>query len=239
MIRCGVARSDHGAYIIAEGNAAQIGPGCQVRRISGVANDLLVFLGERHDLAPKREAGRLCTHQLQLTLADLVVEAHDTHHPIASSLYYEDQRREAKRRAADFLKNRLPKYLAYFERVLARNPRGPTHVIGGRLSYADLSLFQVVAGLQYAFPNTWRGLRDDIGMSWWFTRAWRLVRESPRILPRNAACHSTSRASFAITRSSTGNLAGVSLASHPATEYSDGRSVGQMSGFAVVVRYTR
>jgi len=154
VIRFGVAPTDHGAYIIAEGNAAQIGPGCQVRRISGVANDLLVFLGERHDLAPTREAPRLCTHQLQLTLADLVVEAHDTHHPIASSLYYEDQRREAKRRAADFLKNRLPKYLAYFERVLARNPRGPTHIIGGRLSYADLSLFQVVAGLQYAFPNT-------------------------------------------------------------------------------------
>ncbi len=122
-------------------------------RLIGQTANILLFLGERHDLAPKREAGRLWTHQLQLTLADLVVEAHDTHHPIASSLYYEDQRREAKRRAADFLKNRLPKYLGYFERVLARNPRGPAHLVGGRLTYADLSLFQVVAGLRYAFPN--------------------------------------------------------------------------------------
>jgi glutathione S-transferase len=122
-------------------------------RLIGQTANILLFLGERHDLAPKREAGRLWTHQLQLTLADLVVEAHDTHHPIASNLYYEDQRREAKRRTADFVKNRLPKYLGYFERVLARNPRGPAHLVGGRLTYADLSLFQVVAGLSYAFPN--------------------------------------------------------------------------------------
>jgi glutathione S-transferase len=123
------------------------------RLIAQTAN-ILLFLGERHDLAPKREAGRLWTHQLQLTLADLVVEAHDTHHPIASGLYYEDQRREAKRRAADFVANRLPKYIGYFERVLGRNPRGPAHLVGGRITYADLSLFQVVAGLHYAFPRT-------------------------------------------------------------------------------------
>jgi len=104
-------------------------------------------------LAPRDESGRLWTHQLQLTLADLVVEAHDTHHPIASSLYYEDQRPEAKRRATDFLGRRMPKYLGYFERVLSRNPRGPAHLVGSRLTYADLSLFQVVAGLEYAFPK--------------------------------------------------------------------------------------
>ncbi len=122
-------------------------------RLIGQTANILLFLGERHGLAPKREAGRLWTHQLQLTLADLVVEVHDTHHPIASSLYYEDQRREARRRAADFVANRLPKFLRYFERVLAGNPSGPTHLVGGRLTYADLSLFQVVAGLNYAFPN--------------------------------------------------------------------------------------
>ena len=122
------------------------------RLIAQTAN-ILLFLGERHGLAPKPEAGRLWTHQLQLTLADLVVEVHDTHHPIAACLYYEDQRREAKRRAVDFLKHRLPKYIGYFERVLTRNPRGSAHLVGGRLTYADLSLFQVVAGLQYAFPN--------------------------------------------------------------------------------------
>ncbi len=122
------------------------------RLIAQTAN-ILLFLGERHGLAPKRDAGRLWTHQLQLTLADFVGEVHDTHHPIAASLYYEDQRREAKRRSADFLANRLPKFLGYFERVLASNPSGPGHLVGARLTYADLSLFQVVAGLQYAFPK--------------------------------------------------------------------------------------
>ena len=122
-------------------------------RLIGQTANILLFLGERHDLAPRRAAGRLWTHQLQLTLADLVVEVHNTHHPIASSLYYEDQRREAKRRAVDFVSNRLPKYLGYFERVLDGNPRGPAYLVGGRLTYADLSLFPVVAGLQYAFPR--------------------------------------------------------------------------------------
>ena len=120
--------------------------------IAQTAN-ILLFLGERHGLAPKREAGRLWTHQLQLTLADLVVEVHDTHHPISGGLYYEDQRREAKRRASDFVANRLPKFLGYFERVLDSNPSGPGHLVGARVTYADLSLFQVVAGLLYAFPK--------------------------------------------------------------------------------------
>ena len=119
----------------------------------GQTANILLFLGDRHGLAPKQEAGRLWTHQLQLTLADLVVEAHDTHHPIASSAYYEEQKREAKQRAADFIAHRLPKFLGYFERVLDANRSGPDHLVGGKLTYADLSLFQVVAGLQYAFPK--------------------------------------------------------------------------------------
>ena len=122
-------------------------------RLIGQTANILLFLGERHGLAPKRDAGRLWTHQLQLTLADFVDEVHDTHHPIASSLYYDDQRREAKRRAADFVANRLPKFFGYFERVLAGNPSGPAHLVGARVTYADLSLFQVVAGMRYAFPN--------------------------------------------------------------------------------------
>src|ERR1700674_2710503 len=77
----------------------------------GQTANILLYLGSRHGLAPANEAGRLWAHQLQLTIADLVVEAHDTHHPIASGLYYEDQRPEAKRRAADFLTSRGPKYL--------------------------------------------------------------------------------------------------------------------------------
>ena len=122
-------------------------------RLIGQTANILLFLGQHHGLAPKSEAGRLWTHQLQLTLADLVVEAHDTHHPIAGSLYYEDQRPEAKRRTADFVKNRLPKFFRYFERVLKSNPSGPAHLVGARLTYADLSVFQVVAGLRYAFPK--------------------------------------------------------------------------------------
>lgn len=122
-------------------------------QLIGQTANILLFLGGRHGLAPASEAGRLWTHQLQLTLADLVGEVHDTHHPIAGSLYFEDQRPEARRRAADFVKNRLPKFFRYFERVLTRNPRGPAHLVGARLTYADLSLFQVVAGLHYAFPK--------------------------------------------------------------------------------------
>jgi len=119
----------------------------------GQTANILFYLGPHLDLAPADEPGRLWAHQLQLTVADLVDEAHDTHHPIASSLYYADQRPEAKRRTADFLKARVPKYLGYFEKVVARNKAGDTHLVGARLSYPDLSLFQVVAGLRYAFPK--------------------------------------------------------------------------------------
>jgi len=123
------------------------------RLLIGQTANILLFLGDRLGLAPKDEAGRLWTHQLQLTIADLVLEAHDTHHPVGSGLYYEDQKREAKRRAEGFRKNRLPKFLHYFEDVLARNPRDSNYLAGARLTYADLSLFQVVEGLEYAFPR--------------------------------------------------------------------------------------
>ena len=117
--------------------------------IAQTAN-ILLYLGGRHGLAPKNEAGRLFVHQLQLTIADAVAEAHDAHHPVASSLYYEDQKREAKRAAHHFAKERVPKYLGYFKSVLARS-RG-LYLLGNRVSYADLSLFQLVEGLRYAFP---------------------------------------------------------------------------------------
>lgn len=122
----------------------------------GQTANILLYLGEHEGLAPKTEAGRLWTHQLQLTLADFLVEIHDTHHPIGSGLYYEDQKKEAKRRTADFLKNRLTKYLGYFERVLAQNPSGDKWLVGARLTYADLSLFQIIEGLRYAFPKAMR-----------------------------------------------------------------------------------
>ena len=122
--------------------------------VIGQTANILFYLGGRHGLAPANQAGRLWTHQLQLTLSDFVVEIHDTHHPVAGGLYYEDQKKEAKRRAADFLGSRAPKFLGYFDRILATNRPGKgRHLVGARLTYADLSLFQVVAGLRYAFPK--------------------------------------------------------------------------------------
>ncbi|HLN07953.1 MAG TPA: glutathione S-transferase [Xanthobacteraceae bacterium] len=128
----------------------------------GQTANILLFLGSRYDLAPRTEAGRLWTHQLQLTIADVVNEVHDTHHPIASRLYYRDQRQEARRRAADFIATRAPKYLGYFEQVLAGNPRGDKFLVGARPTYADLSLFQLVAGLRYAFPRAMTRLERQL-----------------------------------------------------------------------------
>jgi glutathione S-transferase len=126
--------------------------------VIGQTANILLFLGAKHRLAPANEAGRLWAHQLQLTLADVLQEIHDTHHPISGGLYYEDQRKEARRRAADFRAERAPKYLGYFEDILRRNGKAGPYLLGARLSYPDLSLFQIVAGLRYAFPNTMAGL---------------------------------------------------------------------------------
>ncbi|MDN0082872.1 glutathione S-transferase [Crenobacter sp. SG2305] len=123
-------------------------------QLIGQTANILLFLGPRLGLAPRGEPERLWLHQLQLTITDLVGEIHDTHHPIASSRYYEEQKREAKLRSADFLALRLPKFLDYFEGVIDANPRGAGYLVGARLSYADLSMFQVIAGLRYAFPRT-------------------------------------------------------------------------------------
>jgi glutathione S-transferase len=126
------------------------------RLLIGQTANILQFLGPRLGIAPKSEAGRLWTHQLQLTIADFLVEIHDTHHPVAGSLYYEDQKKEARRRSRDFVQNRMPKYLGYFEKALAQNASGTRYLVGAHLTYADLSMFQVIAGLSYAFPSATR-----------------------------------------------------------------------------------
>lgn len=123
--------------------------------IAQTAN-ILQYLGPPLGLVPASESRRLYAHQLQLTLGDLVAEVHDSHHPIAASLYYEDQRVEARRRAADLRATRLPKYLDYFEQVLERG--GGEHALHGHYSYVDLSLFQLMSGLEYAFPHAMRRL---------------------------------------------------------------------------------
>ncbi|QGM94987.1 glutathione S-transferase [Methylocystis rosea] len=126
--------------------------------IVGQTAAILLYLGDRHHLAPSDAAHRLWVHQIQLTIADLVGEAHDTHHPLGGDLYYEEQKPEASRRAKWFRKERIQKYLDWFETILARNPDGDAHLVGDTLSYADLSLFQIVEGLLYAFPNTTKAI---------------------------------------------------------------------------------
>lgn len=118
---------------------------------------ILQYLAPRLGLVPAGEASRLRAHQLQLTIADLVAEAHDTHHPIATSLFFEDQREEAVRRSGSFVRERIPLFLRYLDRALDSNPPGRGRwLVGGRCSYVDLSTFQVMAGLSYAFPRAMR-----------------------------------------------------------------------------------
>lgn len=141
---------------------------------------ILAWLGPRHGLTAEEERGRMWVHALQLTLADLFTEAHDTHHPVGAGLYYEDQREEARRHANGFITERLPKFLGYFEGVLDANPDGPAHLVGGRLSYADLSLFQAMSGLEYAFPRAMAALAPRLPHC-------RALAEAVRSRPRIAA----------------------------------------------------
>jgi glutathione S-transferase len=157
------------------------------RVVIGQAANILEYLGPRLGLVPSPEGDRRWVHQLQLTLADFIVEIHDTHHPVGVSLYYEQQRAEATRRALDFRSHRLGKFLGYFEGVLRRAGHG--WLVGRRPSYADLSLFQVIAGLRYAFPQAMQAcakrtprlgdLHDRVGA---LPRV-RAYLESPRRLP--------------------------------------------------------
>lgn len=120
--------------------------------VSHVAN-ILFYLGPKLGLAPKDETQRWFANGLQLTITDFVAEVHDTHHPIATSKYYEDQKEEAKARTSEFVTNRIPKFLGYFERVLDQNPNAGGWAVGDGATYVDLSLFQVMEGLTYAFPK--------------------------------------------------------------------------------------
>jgi glutathione S-transferase len=118
--------------------------------IAQVAN-ILFYLGPRLKLAPRDEASRLWLNALQLTVTDFVKEVHDTHHPVSTGQYYEDQKPEAKKYAEGFLKDRVPKYLGYFEKIIDKS--GGPYVLGRKVTYVDLSLFQLIEGLRYAFPK--------------------------------------------------------------------------------------
>ena len=139
---------------------------------------ILRFLGPRLGLVPKDAEAQLWADQLQLTLADLVAEAHETHHPVAVSLHYQDQRPEAHRRAWHFTRERIPKFLGYFERLLAGGDG--RHLVGRRLSYVDLSMFQVLEGLSYAFPRAMRTVGRRL-------KHLEALRERVRTQPRVAA----------------------------------------------------
>jgi glutathione S-transferase len=127
--------------------------------LSQTAN-ICLFLARRHDLVPDEEAGELHANQLQLTFQDFLTEAHDTHHPISVGDYYEDQQEAAARRAAFFVEERIPKFFDYFERALDQSDGD--WLVGDTLSYVDLTAFQMLRGLQYAFPNACDAHRDRI-----------------------------------------------------------------------------
>jgi glutathione S-transferase len=123
------------------------------KRAIGQTAAILLYLGPQLKLVGASEADSIWTHQIQLTIADAVSEVHDTHHPVGTALFYEDQMKEAAIAAKAFRTQRIPKFLGWLEAVLDRNPKGDKHLVGARLSYADLSMFQLVEGLLYAFPK--------------------------------------------------------------------------------------
>ncbi len=125
------------------------------------AANILHYLAPKIGMASDGDGDLYFAHQLQLTITDLLMEAHDTHHPISNQLYYEDQVEESKQRATAFVEHRIPKHMAYYEKILTNNPAGSGWLIGDRLTYPDLSLFQVVEGLRYAFPNGFGKVEED------------------------------------------------------------------------------
>ena len=119
---------------------------------------ILQYLGPQLGLAPKTEAHRIAVLQHQLTITDLVAEVHDTHHPISTELAYEKQKSEAKKRAKAFRQKRMPKFLGYFEKVLGKSK----WLVGESATTLDLSMFQVIEGLSYAFPKAFDAYSKQI-----------------------------------------------------------------------------
>src|SRR5215469_4420225 len=181
--------------------------------VIGQTANILLYLGGRLGLAPRDEGGRLWVHQLQLTITDLVVLIHDTHHPVTGYLYYEEQRAAAKLATKYFWRYRLPKFLRYFERVLT-NSGGP-YLIGRKLSYADLSLFQIVESLRYAFPKRMKRFERKVPRIVALQSASPSGRGLPPISPRGGASRSANGAFTAISRSWTASLPSFARRSLP------------------------
>lgn len=157
------------------------------------APNICAYLAARHGLVPKDEPSRALAMQVALTIADLVAEAHDTHHPVATSKYYADQVDEAKSAAREFVEQRMPKFLRYFEAVLTASGDGPRdpYLVGQQLSYVDLSMNQVLRGLEYAFPRGFAHYASEIPRLLALREAVDALpaiaayRSSPRCLPFN------------------------------------------------------
>lgn len=139
---------------------------------------ILLYLGGRIGLAPTDEDGRLWTHQIQLNITDIVKEVYNSHHPIDEDKWFDEQKDAAIERATVFRRDRMPKFLGWFERVLAANPAGPHQLVGGSVTYADLSLFQLIEGLRFAFP---RALERELANLPHVTALHRSVMQRPRL----------------------------------------------------------
>jgi glutathione S-transferase len=96
---------------------------------------ILQYLAPKINLIGNEETEKIFANQIQLTVTDFLMEVHDTHHPLASALYYEDQVEEAKKRSANFIELRIPKYMDYFEKILTNNKSNSGWLIGDKLTY--------------------------------------------------------------------------------------------------------
>ncbi|KAI1802707.1 glutathione S-transferase domain-containing protein [Daldinia bambusicola] len=150
-------------------------------------SNILLYLGPRLGLVPSEDDDEhpdalYKVNALALTALDgLSNEVHDCHHPIATGLYYEDQKEEAKRKSKDFVENRLPKFLGYFERVLQGKASGEgPWLYGGQLTYADLVLFQCVDGTKFAFRKA-MAAAEKSGKYAHVFKLYDAVKERPRI----------------------------------------------------------
>jgi glutathione S-transferase len=122
----------------------------------GQTAHILAFLADRHDFGAGELEVDLQLIQLQLDITDIVAEVHNVHHPVAAALYYQDQMDAAYEAARHYRDQRLPKYLDHFEAALEEN--GGPCVLGDRWTHVDTSLFQLMEGLDYMFPNRMREL---------------------------------------------------------------------------------
>ncbi|MCJ1328883.1 hypothetical protein MMC10_005560 [Thelotrema lepadinum] len=148
-----------------DGNPVAFAP--PVLRVTGAGKDgtslvihqtpaILAYLAPQIGMVPEDDAGAAAyVAQIALTALDLNNETHDTHHPVGVSLYYEDQKDEALKKAKDFRENRIPKFFSYFERVLKGNEKDGKgqYLVGDKLTYADTTVWQVLDGLYFAFPK--------------------------------------------------------------------------------------